>query len=230
MSDNVDDTFSYGTMCKDVLGMIEMRRDGFSSVEFLVEAIVGVGERWPGDNLRVEVRADKALLRCEGGLTAGIDVVKRVGENGNRRRKWDTLNGQWWLTVKDVKLGCIIGVNPHERVQKQSVTIDITIPPSSRPDLHLYFTIQHEEASRGQGNAAWRRTVQRVFTVVEASSFQTLEALAALVARTCLEESRMFPRVQVRVEKPSALSLVEGAGVEIIRDRRWLEEQQQQRR
>lgn len=57
--------------------------------------------------------------------------------------------------------------------------------------------------------------------IVEKSSFQTLEALAALIARTCLE-GFPIPQITVYVEKPSALTPVEGAGVEITRDRRWL--------
>lgn len=57
--------------------------------------------------------------------------------------------------------------------------------------------------------------------VVEPSNFQTLEALAALVARICLESFPM-PQVTVSIDKPNALTFVDGAGVEIMRDRRWL--------
>lgn len=35
-------------------------------------------------------------------------------------------------------------------------------------------------------------------------------------------ESFPVPQVTVRIEKPSALTFVHGAGVEIIRDRRWM--------
>lgn len=57
--------------------------------------------------------------------------------------------------------------------------------------------------------------------VIEVSSFRTLEALAALIAETILKVSG-FPKVVVKVEKPSALAAVEGAGVEIERDREWM--------
>ena len=57
--------------------------------------------------------------------------------------------------------------------------------------------------------------------VVESSKFETLEALAALIARTCLEDFPI-PQITVLVEKPSALTFVEGAGVEITRDRSFL--------
>ena len=57
---------------------------------------------------------------------------------------------------------------------------------------------------------------------MEPSSFQTLEALAALVAGTCLKNCSM-PQVTVSIEKPSAMTFVEGAGVEITRDRSFLQ-------
>ena len=54
--------------------------------------------------------------------------------------------------------------------------------------------------------------------VVEASSFKTLEALAGLISQVCLNE---FPihQITVSIEKPSALTFVAGAGVEITRGR-----------
>lgn len=54
--------------------------------------------------------------------------------------------------------------------------------------------------------------------VVEASSFETLEALASLIATTCLQ-SNTIPRITVAVEKPSALSSVEASGVRITRSK-----------
>lgn len=51
---------------------------------------------------------------------------------------------------------------------------------------------------------------------MEYSSFETLEALAARIAKTALDG---FPvqEITVSVEKPSALTFVEGAGVEVTR-------------
>lgn len=57
--------------------------------------------------------------------------------------------------------------------------------------------------------------------VVEPSTFQTLEALAALIAKTALE-SFPVPQITIRIEKPSAMTFAEAAGVEITRDRRWM--------
>ena len=51
---------------------------------------------------------------------------------------------------------------------------------------------------------------------MEASAFETLEALATLIASTCLE-ANLVPQVTVAVEKPSALALAEASGVTISR-------------
>lgn len=48
-----------------------------------------------------------------------------------------------------------------------------------------------------------------------------MEALAALIARTCLK-GFPIPQITVLVEKPSALIFVEGAGVQITRDKSFL--------
>ena len=61
-----------------------------------------------------------------------------------------------------------------------------------------------------------------IHQVTEPSTFQTLEALAALIARTCLADFPDIPQITVSIEKPSALTFVEGAGVEITRDRSFL--------
>ncbi len=42
-----------------------------------------------------------------------------------------------------------------------------------------------------------------------------------MIAKTALE-GFPFPKITVKVEKPSALTFVDGAGVEITRDRRFL--------
>lgn len=57
--------------------------------------------------------------------------------------------------------------------------------------------------------------------MIENSAFGTLEALAALVARTCLENNNL-PWVEVMVEKPSALAHADASGVKISRSRQDL--------
>ena len=60
---------------------------------------------------------------------------------------------------------------------------------------------------------------------METSSCETLEALCTLIAKNALGKF-LIPQIGVRIEKPSALPWVEGAGVEINRDQTWLLENQ----
>ena len=112
-----------------------------------------------------------------------------------------------------LRVACIIGVNEHERVEKQDVVVRIRAMGEREKEDY--------GAQLREGGEMWRRLVRGVYSVVEPSSFKTLEALAAHLARYCLE-SFPFPQITVGIEKPSALTFVEGAGVEITRDRPWL--------
>ena len=110
----------------------------------------------------------------------------------------------------------IIGLNAHERLEKQDVCIRIRIHPPQTP---------HSPAQEAPEPETWRRLVRGVYDVVEPSELQTLEALAALVAGCVLREGGSgveVERVTVRVEKPFAVTWVEGCGVEITRERGWV--------
>ena len=117
-SDDVGDTFSYGQMGKDISTAI----DGKTFHEFK-DIIAGVGmlsNTWAGDRLEYQVTLPKGLLRVEGGLCRDV-VMQRYTTN-----EWRICSSQW--TVRKIKAACIIGVNPHERLAKQAVSIDICIP------------------------------------------------------------------------------------------------------
>jgi dihydroneopterin aldolase/2-amino-4-hydroxy-6-hydroxymethyldihydropteridine diphosphokinase/dihydropteroate synthase len=230
-SDNVAHTFSYGQMCKDVDAKI--RGKDFQSIDNLSFEIAELANNWPGKTLKIVALAPKALLRVEGGF--GKEIVLHRREFNMKEFKglpWNVESHEWFLV--GLKVACVIGVNEHERVERQMVSIDLKALGEDMQDF--------EFKQIREGNEMWRRLVRRVcevgqitnlppvavsnllcaLQVVEASSFQTLEALAALIATTCLEEFPI-PQITVAVEKPSALTFVEGAGVEITRGRRFLQ-------
>ncbi|KAJ5390704.1 uncharacterized protein N7496_001772 [Penicillium cataractarum] len=106
--------------------------------------------------------------------------------------------------IEGIRCYCILGVNSHERVEKQAVIIS------------LGFS--------GPGQLAWGSTVVDTYVAltravaekVDETTFQTVEALATFIARIVTVEFGN-ERVTVRVEKPSALAFVERSGVEITR-------------
>ena len=235
--DEIAHTFSYGQMCKDatILSGVSFRSiDAFT--KFLVEIVLD--KNWPGETLHIFCVAPKALLRVEGGLGRDITLRKKWIENEAAKMQIWSCETHSWL-VKDLKVACIIGVNSHERLERQQVAISLEILGEHGKDEEDYIR------QNGEGKSVWVTLVSRVCSVsgdlsllslptppmlqaiylllqvVEQSEFQTLEALAALIAITCLE-SLPIPQVTVSIEKPSALTFVEGAGVQITRDRNFL--------
>ncbi|KAL9008552.1 MAG: hypothetical protein Q9173_006334 [Seirophora scorigena] len=202
-SDDIADTFSYGQMCKDITSQLDGKT--FNNLQHLITVLTTFAAFWPGEDTKLQALAPKALLRVEGGLEISHAIRKkdRYEENGVPQiRHVDTRS---W-SIKGLKLACIIGVNKHERLDKQSVNVDLRIPATNPKNF---------DAKEGSSEN-WRTLVKRVCEVVEYSSFETLEALAARIAKTALDS---FPvdEITVSVEKPSALTFVEGAGVEITR-------------
>ncbi|KAI4172514.1 MAG: hypothetical protein LQ343_003508 [Gyalolechia ehrenbergii] len=202
-SDDINDSFSYGQVCKEITAQLDGK--AFNNLQHLITVLTTFAAFWPGEDTKLQALAPKALLRVEGGLeiTHSIRKKDRYEENGVPQvRHVDTRS---W-SIKGLKLACIIGVNKHERLEKQSVNVDLRIPAINPRNF---------EAKEGSSEN-WRTLVKRVCEVVEYSSFETLEALAARIAKTALDS---FPvdEITVSVEKPSALTFVEGAGVEITR-------------
>lgn len=212
-SDEIGQTFSYGQMCKDATVLSGAH---FRSVDELTTNLVRIAfeKNWPGESLQISLVAPKALLRVEGGLGREVTLRKQWIESGAPTQQiWICARHVW--QVRELKVACIIGVNPHERLEKQQVAINLEILGEHGRDEGDY------KEQNGEGKGPWATLVSRVCSVAESSEFQTLEALAALIARTCLEDFPI-PQITVLVEKPSALTFVEGAGVEITRDRSFL--------
>ncbi|KAL8947053.1 MAG: hypothetical protein Q9222_006624 [Ikaeria aurantiellina] len=202
-SDDVSHTFSYGQISREITSQLDGKT--FNNLQHLITVLTTFAAFWPGEDTKLQALAPKALLRVEGGLEISHTMRRkeRYEENGVPQvRHVDTRS---W-SIKGLKLACIIGVNKHERLEKQSVNVDLRIPAIDPR------TFDAKEGS----SENWRTLVKRVCEVVEYSSYETLEALAGRIAKTALDS---FPvqEITVSVEKPSALTLVEGAGVEITR-------------
>ncbi|KAI8821327.1 Dihydropteroate synthase-like protein [Fimicolochytrium jonesii] len=111
------------------------------------------------------------------------------------------------IMVRQLTVHNIIGVDSWERSKRQPLTIDLTVhqqvDASGDTDL-LSQTISYGTVSK---------TVQEFS---EKTSYRSVEALAAGIARVCVEKCGA-PRVTVRVEKPRALLHAACAGVQITR-------------
>ncbi|KAK4147603.1 uncharacterized protein C8A04DRAFT_24148 [Dichotomopilus funicola] len=103
------------------------------------------------------------------------------------------------LEVTKLKVPTLIGVNANERLAKQFVIATVTVEGYTRKE-DIYVEIE-----------------RAVVKAMEESSFETLEALGALLAQTVLAFS--FPQegwwVRVRMEKPTAVPMAECPIVEV---------------
>lgn len=170
ISDEIAHTFSYGQMCKDIATL----SDGhYSNIDDLTSTLgsIALAKNWPGESLRISLIAPKALLRVEGGLGREITLQKQCIEGkAVKQQVWDLERHAWLVT--GLKLACIIGVNPHERLEKQQVTINLEI---------LGERGKTEEDYRGQnqeGKCLWATLVSRVCSVSR-ESFHSLASFSS---------------------------------------------------
>jgi FolB domain-containing protein len=111
------------------------------------------------------------------------------------------------IEIKDLLLRGIIGINDWEREKKQDILINITLFGDLAPA---------GESDRIEDTMNYRTLTKDVIEHVETVGRFTVEALAADVARMCLETPGV-ERVRVRVEKPGALRFARSVGVCIER-------------
>ena len=113
------------------------------------------------------------------------------------------------ILIRDLLVRCVVGVDDHEREEKQDVLVQITMDTDLRQAGHtdaLEDTIDY------------RALKKQILRVAENSRFRLIEALAQSIADECLKHERI-ERVHVMVEKTGALRFARTVGVEIVRRR-----------
>ncbi len=113
------------------------------------------------------------------------------------------------IFIHDLMVRCIVGVDDHEREEKQDVLVQIAMDTDLRP------------AGRSdalEDTVDYRALKKQILRAAENSRFCLIEALAQSIADECLRDERI-ERVRVTVEKPGALRFARTVGVEIVRRR-----------
>jgi FolB domain-containing protein len=114
--------------------------------------------------------------------------------------------------ISDLSARGIIGINDWEREKPQEILINIV----------LFGDLTRAGKSDDIVDSINYRTVaKKVQAHAETAQRFTVEALAADLARLCLEEQGV-EKVRVRVEKPGAVRFSRSVGVEIERERKAL--------
>lgn len=109
--------------------------------------------------------------------------------------------------IEDLLARGIIGINAWEREKPQDILINIAITT----DLH-----KAGESDSIEDCVDYRTVAKKVQIHAENAGRLTVEALAADIAKLCLEEPHA-QKVKVRVEKPGAVRFSRSVGVEIVR-------------
>jgi FolB domain-containing protein len=111
--------------------------------------------------------------------------------------------------ISDLIARGIIGVNEWEREKPQEISINIVL----FADLH-----KAGSSDNMQDSVNYRTVAKKVLAHAETAQRQTVEALAADIARLCLEQPGV-QQVRVRVEKPGAVRFSRTVGIEIERSK-----------
>lgn len=113
------------------------------------------------------------------------------------------------IFITDLVARGIIGVNDWEREKPQEILMNII----------LYTDIRHAgESDDIQHTVSYKTIAKKALAQAESARRFTVEALAADIARICLEEPGV-EKVRVRVEKPHASRFARSVGVEIERSK-----------
>jgi len=113
------------------------------------------------------------------------------------------------LTIKDLLVRGILGLNPEERINRQDILVNVVMfhditEAGKRDDVSL--------------SVNYKTITKRVIDRVENGDDLTVEKLVLDLARMIITEYGV-ERVQVRVEKPTALRFAASVGIEIERSR-----------
>jgi FolB domain-containing protein len=119
-SDDVSKCLDYGKLYKKIQSNLELNKT-YTSVQNIAILVISSVQK-PGVSVSVQIDLPKATLRAEGGLSYTMEEIRIDQEP---RVKRETVN------IRGIKCACIIGVNPHERRDKQMVVVYLTFRADS---------------------------------------------------------------------------------------------------
>ncbi len=111
------------------------------------------------------------------------------------------------ITINRLKVRCIIGCNPEERLQEQDLFITVEMHTDTRKagkSDNLEDTINYSAVAKAAASIAVN------------GKFKLIEALANNIAELCLTDARVSS-VTVTIDKPAALRLADAATIKITR-------------
>ena len=217
--DDVSQTLDYGKLYKRLSANIDIIDDGTNQLSLpkLLETIdqsinpSGSTEAMP---ITILIELPKAVLRSSGGIRYS---AVRVAEGSELYA--------CSLEISKIDCSCIVGVNPHERREKQGIFVSLEFHTrvSSQHGVGLpNSTFMPPDDMTKLVTGGYQTMVKEMCELVSGTAYETIEALATFIARYITMEFGV-ESVTVTIEKPSAISMIEAAGVKLTRTRSFFE-------
>ena len=134
---------------------------------------------------------------------AGSRSMKNKG--AARKRAKDS--GGDWIHLREVKVRCVLGVYPEERVRERDVLMNLSLECDTRAAA---------KSDRLEDALNYELIEADAISIAEQGRFQLIETLAERVAEACLRYPKVS-RVRVVVDKPGALVHTRSVAVEMER-------------
>lgn len=212
-TDHLIHSLNYDVISRKVTRMVESGK--FRTMEDIAERVARevLKDKIVGQWVRIQVKKPRALLRA---LNSEIIITRtKKHQSISDPKDFTVVQGEGTIDVARInklQLVTIIGVNTIERLHRQNVVIDLT----------LYKPLPNNSTATGfNPSYDFRGVVETVSSHVENSSYKTVEAFATSVAEVVCRFG--VEKVTVRVEKPSAMTFADAAGVEITRSKEYFE-------
>ncbi|KAH7882671.1 Dihydroneopterin aldolase-domain-containing protein [Phlebopus sp. FC_14] len=194
-SDDVQDSVHYGHLINAITSLVSARQEAYPDVRTLIEQVTEAAFSLAGDHadaVRIVVELPKQILLADG------FVVEVTTPKGASSRLSPAI-----VTVKDLVLPVLIGVNPPERLAKQRVITNITF---------------YEKAG-GAGTVDYPTLIKKIATDIDQTDYETLEKFVLKIVQSGCSASEDIEAVTAKSQKPSAVSFAHSSGVEITRRR-----------
>ncbi len=118
------------------------------------------------------------------------------------------------ITIRDLLVRGIVGINPDERTNRQDILVNVTMWADLRPAA----------TSDDIADAVNYRTVAKALIHhIEKAEPQLVERLATDLIKICFEIDPRVQAVELSVEKPAALRFGRSVGVTLYRQRQDVE-------
>lgn len=214
-ADDVSQTLDYGKLYKRIVQHLgSATASGARELGFQIKDLIEASSQ----AYEIKLHLPRANLRAMRGIFHTLRLAHAPDPDGSYVKVCVEIH-----RIVGIHCRCIIGVNEHERFQKQEVVIELEFQQvSSELDREKVETNERRQ-QRSLAGSHYELT-NAVGNEVEGSSFRTVEALATAIARTVTMEFH-YESVTVQVEKPNAIANIEAAGVRLTRTKSFFANQ-----